>query len=349
MKTLGNADTAVVIVNWNGRHLLEDCLPSLRKQAYIRFSVIVVDNGSTDDSVQFMEKNFPEVTVIAAGKNLGFTGGNNLGICHAFGSASIKYIATLNNDTVVGWDWLSSLVKVMKADTSIGSCSSKVLYQRDRNRIDTAGIVVYRDGHAMSRANGQPAQACSAQEEVFGSSAVAALWRRSALEKTGLFDSMFFMYQEEVDLAWRLRYAGYRAMFVPQAVVYHTHSASSKPFSPLKAYYSERNRIWLVFKNFHYVHVIPSIWHALQRYRALAQGAKQGKGAAGKFLEKASFSSMAWVLVRAWAAGLLWLPVFIPKRISIQLMRFRNRISRKKINRWFKQFGVAAEQIALLR
>ena len=78
MKTLGNADTAVVIVNWNGRHLLEDCLPSLRKQSYRRFSMIIVDNGSTDDSIQFIEKNFPEVTVIAAGKNLGFARGNNL-------------------------------------------------------------------------------------------------------------------------------------------------------------------------------------------------------------------------------------------------------------------------------
>ena len=157
------------------------------------------------------------------------------------------------------------------------------------------------------------------------------------------------MYQEEVDMAWRIRYAGYKAVFVPAAEVLHAHSASSTPFSSFKAYYTERNRIWLVFKNFPLSYILPSLYHAALRYLALAKGARSGKGAAGRFLEKSSFLGMVWVLFKAWFVGVLALPLFIPKRLRIQSLRKKNKITSKMVDSWFKRFGTTAERIALLK
>lgn len=342
-------DTAVISVNWNGKKLIKGCLDSLNKQTYKNFMVVVVDNGSKDGSVEFIEKNYPHVTVIAVDKNLGFTGGNDKGMKFVMKNPAIQYIATLNNDTEVHKDWLSSLVETMKKNPKAGSCSSKVIYQYDQEFIDTVGIVTYKDGHAMSRGNREHPRQYTKSAEVFGASAVAALWRREAFEKVGLFDTRFFMYQEEVDMAWRLRYAGYISVFVPKAVVYHAHSASAKAFSSLKAYYSERNRIWLVFKNFTICTLLKSPYYSFKRYMALLKGAKQGKGAAGKFLEKSSFSSMAWLLFKAWVVGILGLPLFIFKRIKIQHMRRTSSLNCKDIKKWMNKFGTTAEKIALLK
>lgn len=342
-------ETAVIIANWNGKHLLKDCLSSLRKQDYRDFITIVADNGSSDGSEEFIMKNFPEVEVIRLRYNMGFTGGNNAGFREALKRPGIKYVVTLNNDTVAEKGWLKGLVRAAESDKRIGSCSSKVVYLKDKDTMDTAGIVIYPDGHAQSRCAMQKASGCCRKEEIFGASAVAALWRREALEKVGFFDSFFFMYQEEVDMAWRLRYAGYKSVFVPDAVVYHAHSASSKPFSPLKAYYSERNRIWLVFKNFTWGMILKSRYYTFKRYMALVKGVKEKKGPAGEFVKKHSFLRIFAILIKAYLMGLIMLPLFIPKRIRIQHMRRKNRIGRKEISGWFRRFSTDAEKSALMK
>lgn len=342
-------DTAVITANWNGKGLLKECLGSLRKQSYRNFITIVVDNGSTDGSAEYVMKNFPEVKVIRLKKNRGFTGGNNAGFIEAMKDKDIKYLVTLNNDAVVGRDWLKNLISAAKSDKNIASCSSKVLYLFNKDKIDTAGIAIYQDGHGQSRGGLKNASKYTKKEEIFGASAVAALWKREALEKVGLFDSMFFMYQEEIDLAWRLRYVGYKSVFVPNAIVYHAHSASSKPFSPLKAYYSERNRIWLVFKNFTWSMILKSKYYTLKRYISLVRGAKEKKGAAGKFMEKNSFLSIILVLLKAYFIGIIALPLFIPKRIIIQYTRIKNHVSNKQIKEWFRRFSTDSERIAMLK
>lgn len=342
-------NTAIITVNWNGKHLLKELLPSLEKQTYRNFITIVVDNSSSDGSAEFLRKNFPWAKVIVMKKNTGFTGGNNAGLEEAMKNKDIKYLITLNNDTIADRNWLRNLVKAAEAEKNIGSCSSKVLYLYNKDIIDTAGIAIYKDGHAQSRGSMEKASKYSKKEEVFGASAVAALWKREALEKTGLFDDLFFMYQEEVDLAWRLRYAGYKSMFVPDAIVYHAHSASSKPFSPLKAYYSERNRLWLVFKNFTWGMMLKSKYYTLKRYMALAKGAKEKKGAAGEFVKKYSFPMVFYILLKAYLIGIIMLPLFIAKRIKIQMMRRKNGITSKDIKEWFRKFPTDAERIALIK
>lgn len=342
-------DTAIIIVNWNGRNLLRDCLSSLKKQAYRDFETIVVDNNSKDGSVEYVMKNFPEVRIIQLKKNRAFTGGNNAGLKEALKIKSIRYIVTLNNDTVADKNWLKNLIIAAKSDKKIGSCSSKVLYLKDKGIIDTAGIAPYRDGHAQSRGGLEKASKFTKKQEIFGASAVAALWKTEVIDKIGFFDNMFWMYQEEVDLAYRLRYAGYKAIFVPNAVVYHAHSASSKPFSPLKAYYTERNRIWLVFKNFTWLMMLKSVYYTLKRYMALAKGADRGKGPAGKFVKKYSFFRIFRTLLEAYIIGIVLIPLFIPKKINIWFMRRRNGIDRKQINKWFNKFSTDAESIAHLK
>lgn len=342
-------DTAVITANWNGKGLLKECLGSLRKQSYRNFVTIVVDNGSTDGSAEYVMKNFPEVRVISLRKNKGFTGGNNAGFVEAMKDKGIKYLVTLNNDAVAERDWLKNLISAAKSDKNAASCSSKVLYLFNKDKIDTAGIAIYQDGHGQSRGGLENASKYVKKEEIFGASAVAALWKREALEKVGLFDSMFFMYQEEIDLAWRLRYAGYKSIFVPNAIVYHAHSATSRPFSPLKAYCSERNRLWLVFKNFTCLMILKSVYYTMKRYIALAGGARKNKGAAGKFMEKNPLSSIILVLLKAYFIGIIALPLFIPKRTRIQYARIKNHIGRKQIDGWFRKFSTDSERMAMLK
>src|SRR3989344_669445 len=341
-------ETAVIIVNWNGKHLLKDCLPSLAAQSYKNFSVIIVDNASTDGTAEFLRKEFSWVELISLERNTGFTGGNNAGYEFALRNKNIKYISTLNNDTVVHKEWLSSLVKGMKANPLLGSCSSKVIFLHEKDKIDTAGIVIYKDGNAMSRAHKHHPDSEKRSADIFGASAVAALWRRKALEKAGFLDERYFMYQEEVDLGWRVRFAGYSSRFIPKAIVYHAHSASSKSFSPLKAYYSERNRILTAVKDFPLTYLLASPYWAFRRYLSLLRGARAGKGAAGKFLEKSSPSSMAWILLKAWSAGILMVPLMIPARWRIQRMRRKNGITSSTVKGWFEKYGVSPERIALL-
>lgn len=342
-------NTAIITVNWNGKHLLKELLPSLEKQTYRNFITIVVDNSSSDGSAEFVREKSPWTKVIVMKKNTGFTGGNNAGFKEAMKNKDIKYIVTLNNDTIADRNWLRNLVRAAEAEKNIGSCSSKVLYLYNKDIIDTAGIAIYKDGHAQSRGSMEKASKYSKKEEIFGASAVAALWKREALEKIGLFDDLFFMYQEEVDLAYRLRYAGYKSMFVPDAIVYHAHSASSKPFSPLKAYYSERNRLWLVFKNFTWPMLLKSKYYTLKRYMALAKSAREKKGAAGEFVKRYSFVRILAILAKAYVVGLIMLPLFILKRIKIQHMRRKNKISGEEITRWFERFSTDAERIALIK
>ncbi|MFC1729998.1 glycosyltransferase family 2 protein [candidate division KSB1 bacterium] len=348
-KNATKVDTAVTIVNWNGKHWLKDCLNSLEKQSYGKLMIILIDNDSSDGSVEFVEKNFPSVKVIKLKKNYGFSKGNNAGVEEAFKSNDIKYIFVLNNDTIVHKDCLKNLIKEAESGKKLGSCATKILYLKKKDTINTDGIIIYQDGHAQSLHAFEKASKHNKKMEVFGPTAVAALYKREALEKAGLYDNMFFMYQEEVDLAWRLRYAGYSSVLVPNAIVYHAHSASSERFSPFKAYHTERNRIWLVFKNFTCLMIIKSFYYTIKRYMALIKGLKTKKGSAAEFAKKRSKLDIALILLKAYAVGIALLPLFIPKRIKTQYLRIKNKVGRKEINKWFKKFSTDAERLALLK
>jgi hypothetical protein len=237
----------VVIANWNGCHLLADCWRALELQSFSDFETVIVDNGSSDGSVDWLQANAPTAAVIRNEFNRGFAAANNQGIR----ASTAPLIVTLNNDARPHPDWLQALVQAAEQAKEFGMFASKILLQDSIGQFDSAGIEVDRAGIAWNRLWKQSHLADANQPiEVFGPSAAAALYRRSMLDQIGLFDEDLFAYYEDVDLAWRAHWAGWRCQYVPQAVVEHAHSATSGLHSPFKSYYLGRNKWRVIAKNY---------------------------------------------------------------------------------------------------
>jgi GT2 family glycosyltransferase len=237
---------SVVVVNYNGKHFLEACLSSLEKQTFRDFEVILVDNGSSDGSLEYVREHFPTVRVIALSENLGFCGGNNVGIRAAQG----KYIALLNNDAEVHPCWLEELKNALDNHSDVGFCASKMFLRDQPGIIDAAGGIFYSCGVGAQRGyrereNGRFGKA----EYVFSACAGAVIYRRSMLDDIGLFDEDFFAHGEEVDLSFRAQLRGYKCLFVPLAVVYHTGGGTMKHDSDERRYLWHRNRFYVLVKN----------------------------------------------------------------------------------------------------
>ncbi len=235
---------SVIVLNCNGKSLLDACLSSLATQTYSPSEVVLVDNGSSDGSPEYVRAQYPWVRLVENGENLGFAGGTNVGIRAAKG----RYILTLNNDAVADRRLIEELVRPM-ADARVGICAAKMLYPD--GRINSAGICISRSGAAWDRGMLEPdRRQYDSAEEVFGACAGAALYRREMLDEIGWFDEDFFLYLEDVDLAFRARLAGWRCMYVPGAVAIHHHGKTAGVGSDLAVYYGNRNIIWYPVKDF---------------------------------------------------------------------------------------------------
>ena len=236
----------VVIPNWNGERFLNLCLVSLRRQSFEDFETILVDNGSTDASVDFTKRNFPEVRLIPLGDNRGFSAAVNAGIR----VSEAEYVALLNNDTEADPDWLEALVRAAESCPEAGLFASKLVDFQDRRLLDGAGDALrrsglpYRVGHReLDRGQfDEPAF-------VFGACAAAALYRRALFREIGLFDEDFFANCEDGDLSFRAQLAGYRCLYVPQSVVYHMGSATFGKRSPTATRLGTRNSLCMLVKN----------------------------------------------------------------------------------------------------
>jgi GT2 family glycosyltransferase len=244
---------AIIIVNWNGKRYLETCLPTVFAQDYQDFTVYLVDNASTDGSVEMVRRRFPQIRLIQNETNLGFCAANNLGIM----ATKAEFVATLNNDTELEPAWLGQLVEAMKSDPKIGMCASKMMLTDRRDMIESAGIVVDRAGIAWGLESGHIDNSGAATPiPVFGASAGAALYRRSMLLEVGLFDEDLFAYLDDADLAWRGQWADWSCVYVPTAVVYHAHSATGQEGSPFKTRLLGRNKIGVIGKNYPFPHLL---------------------------------------------------------------------------------------------
>ena len=270
---------SVVVLNWNGREVVERCLRSLQGQTYQPLEIIVVDNASTDDSADLVRKRFSNVKMIVNERNLGFGGGNNVGIRASQG----RYIMMLNNDTRLDPACIEELKRSLEKDQRYGACASKILLEYEDNLIDAAGIVVCPDGLSIGRGRLEKGDQYDEETEVFFASDCACLYRREMLEDIGLYDEDFFAYADETDMGWRAQLASWKCIYNPEAVVYHFHSASSGAYSPFKAFLVERNRIWVAIKNFPVSLLIFGQFYTFWRYVLQAYGAFAGKGAAGRF------------------------------------------------------------------
>ncbi|MCY4018862.1 MAG: glycosyltransferase family 2 protein [Chloroflexi bacterium] len=235
---------SVVIPNWNGRHFLATCLTSLQQQTYGDIEIIVVDNASDDGSQALIRDGFPQVQLITLPENRGFTGACNIGMQAANGDI----IALLNNDTEVDANWANEIVQGFCRDQAVGMIASKMLLFDKRDHFHTAGDTFGIDGSAGNRgAWERDIGQYDRVEYVFGACGGAAAYRRSMLDDIGLLDDDFFFLLEDVDLAWRAQLGGYKAMYVPSALVYHHLSASGGGLTA--SYYDGRNSIWVLVKN----------------------------------------------------------------------------------------------------
>ena len=243
-------EISLIIVNFNGRNILGECLRSVYDQVYKNFEVMLVDNGSSDGSVPFTKDHFPEVRVICLEKNYGFATANNIGIKEASKNGYLQYYALLNNDMKLHPRWLKNLAEAAKHDKSAGGFQSKILSMSEPGVIDALGIALTRSGRPIQIGSGEvDVERHENLVEVFGACAGAVLYKREMLEDIGLFDEDFFAYYEDVDLALRARMAGWRCLCVPTAIVYHRQSYTLGKFSPRKAYFLERNVYFYMIKN----------------------------------------------------------------------------------------------------
>ncbi|CAN1553675.1 COG1216 Predicted glycosyltransferases [Burkholderiaceae bacterium] len=238
----------VVIVNWNGERFLNNCLSALMKQTVSPYEIILVDNASTDASLDIV-RTFPSVRLLAQSVNLGFARANNLAI--ELADKESEWIALLNPDAYPESRWLETLLSASYEQPSFDIFGSKLVVAANPKVLDGAGDAYHISGLVWRMANGEP-DVCSSEhnQEVFSPCAAAALYRRSAILEVGGFDEDFFCYVEDVDLGFRLRLAGYRCLYVPSSVAQHVGSGTTGgQHSDFSVYHGHRNVVWTYVKD----------------------------------------------------------------------------------------------------
>ncbi len=241
-----NTSIWVVIPNWNGKKQLKKCLASLEKVTNIE--VVVVDNDSSDGSVEFIKQNHPKTLILQNSKNLGFAGGVNAGIKEAL-SNKADFIALINNDVTIEKDWFKHSLGILKKNSSIGTVSGKLLF-RDGQAVDNTGdeysiwgLTIPRDRDLETKGLNRPAG------EVFGACAGAAVYRAEIFKEVGLFDEKFFAYYEDSDLNFRIQLAGWKAFYEPKMVAYHDTGSTSKKIPGFTTLQTIKNPTILFWKN----------------------------------------------------------------------------------------------------
>ena len=243
----GLPKVTVVIVTWNAEHFLDRCLSALLAQTVAPHEIIVVDNASSDASLDIVRR-FPSIRLLAQGENMGFAGGNNLAIREAV--AESEWIALLNPDAFPDPCWLASLLSAARDYPAFDIFGSKLMDATDPTVLDGAGDAYHVSGRVWRIGRGEKMSPLSEQiREVFSPCAAAALYRRSALNDVAGFDEDFFCYVEDVDLGFRLRLRGYRCLYMPESVVDHVGSATTGNRSDFSIYHGHRNLVWTYVKN----------------------------------------------------------------------------------------------------
>jgi GT2 family glycosyltransferase len=244
--------TAIVILNWNGKHFLETFLPSVVNNSRSA-EVIVADNGSTDDSISFLEKNFPSVRIIRLDKNLGFTGGYNA----ALKQVQADYYVLLNSDVQVTAGWIEPIVQLMEADKSIGAMQPKLLSFHSPDGFEYAGAAggfIDKYGYPFCRGRiflslEKDNHQYDDDAEIFWATGACMFVRASAFHLVNGFDENFFAHMEEIDLCWRMRSSGYSIHYCGRSTVYHVGAGTLLKSNPKKTYLNFRNNLFLLYKN----------------------------------------------------------------------------------------------------
>lgn len=237
----------VVVPNWNGQDSLASCLDSLNTQSEF-VKIIVVDNGSSDDSVAIVEEKYPDVILIKHRANRGFAGGVNAGICYGL-KLGAKYIGLLNNDATADKEWAKHLTGFLDSHPKAGIVTSKIL-DGDKKQLDSTGDLYTIWGLPFPRGRGEPADdKYDSEQWVFGASGGASLYRAAMFQEIGLFDQDFFAYYEDIDISFRAQLAGWKVAYEPRAIAYHQIGATSSKIYGFTTYQTAKNLPMLFWKN----------------------------------------------------------------------------------------------------
>jgi GT2 family glycosyltransferase len=318
---------------------LERCILSLMRQTWRELDVVIVDNSGRGLVRARGLAGLP-VRVIEAERNLGYGGAVNRG----FLSSAAPYLGTINDDAEADPFWIESLVTALEEHPEAGSAASRVLL--NRSEMDSAGMLVAADGSSKQRGHGQPPYGFDEAAEVLCPSGSAALYRRRMLEEVGMFDEEFFAYCEDTDLGLRAAWAGWTCRYVPEAVVEHHYSYSAGKASRFKAYHVERNRIYVVMKNFPWRMVWESPLHAVERYFWHGWYVLLGQGAAAQFQkEGGSAIYLGYLVFRAHLSALFRMPRLLRLR---RLNRGSARLDEKGFMDLIERHSISLRQVAEL-
>lgn len=311
---------SVIVVNWNRRELLKKCLQSIEQQQDTSFEVILVDNGSTDGSIE-AALPFAEglsLRIIENPNNLGFCAANNQGILAARG----EFVALLNNDAEADPGWLKALLTAFDGRPGTGMAASKILVYEDPGVIDKAGHLIYLDGQNRGRGSGQRDNGqFDTPEEVCWPDGCACMYRKSMLDLIGGFDEDLFAYADDAELGLRARIAGWDCWYVPSATVRHHRGSTLGVMSPRRVELIERNRVLLAVKLFPWSLLWLNAAYYLARIAAGTWAAVRGKGEVRRFPGPKGKLTLISSLIKADLEAVRMIPRMYRKRKEVDKIR----------------------------
>jgi len=315
---------------------LAECLKSLEAQTYRNFETIVVDNSGAR-----LVKESERVRVIANDRNVGFGAAINQGLA----ASSCEFLASLNDDAVASAEWLAKLVACAESESKAGMFASEVL-MADTGRLDSAGMSIAADGTSRQRGHDEAAAEYTAKTDALFPSGSAALYRRKMLDEIGAFEERFFLYCEDTDLGLRARWAGWECRYVPGAQVKHRYSHSAGKASIMKAYYVERNRLFMVVRNFPLGMCFFTPFASVSRYFWHFKFMLAGRGKAAEFREGGNAALwLPFLVLRAHAATLIRLPRLLRERSAIAAKR---RLTVREFRKLLKRHSISIRRVAAL-
>lgn len=310
-----NPEIAIIILNWNGLENTRECLNSLKKINYPNFKIILVDNGSHNNEGAILKNEYADfIILIQNEKNLGFAEGNNIGIEKALRDSEIKYVLTLNNDTIVDENFITEALKKF-GDSKIKMVAPKIMNYYQKNKIDCLGIQFTKSGLSFDIKNNNAV--------LFAPCGAAAFYTRDLLENLKsqdgyYFDPDFFAYAEDLDLGFRARLQDFKCALADKSIVYHKGSASTKIMSDLAIYCTYRNIIWVLIKSMPF-----SLWLAYLPKIIIGQLA---------IISLWTFRKKPLLILKTYFSALLDMPKILKKRKIIQKNK---KISNKDLNKYF--------------
>lgn len=335
------ANTAVIIVNYNKKQLLLDCLNSLKKSVESEKQIIVVDNGSSDGSKEMVKEYPGEIQLIEMGYNSGFCKANNEGIKKALKQGS-ENVILLNNDTVVDEDFVKEMEATLNRKEKIGMIAAQIVLMNKPSLLDSAGISITPDGLGKNRGYGQRKDLFQHEKEVFCPAGAAALFSKELLEdikqNEQYLDEEYEFYLEEVDLGWRARLRGWKCLYQPKAEVFHLKRASTDQFAEKMMFFANRNIYLNIIKNYpSFYYVVKALKLSFVRNVVLLFGVLKGKGVVNERKSQVSILVMAKLYIKGLFHVLAAIRELLDKRKYIQN---RKTVSAKEIKRIFKELGL---------